>query len=128
MVFELKSPLLGFEQIKKMKLDKIDDLFFKLSNVEAPQPVFILVNPFALRDYEVDIPNNIKELLGITKHEQVMVYNIMITKQPIENSTINFAAPLIFNIENLQMAQIILDSNRYPQYGLTEKISNFTSQ
>jgi flagellar assembly factor FliW len=126
MVFELKSPLLGFENIDKMKLEEIDDLFYKLSNEDGGQPNFILVNPFALRDYSIDIPNNIKELLHISKHEQVLVYNIMITKQPIEDSTINFAAPIIFNKETKEMAQIILDSNRYPQYGLIEKISSFS--
>jgi flagellar assembly factor FliW len=125
MVFELKSPLLGFENIDKMKLEQIDDLFYKLTKESGEQPTFILVNPFSIREYEIDIPNNIKELLHITKHEQVMVYNIMITKQPIENSTINFAAPIIFNVETKEMAQIILDSNRYPQYGLIEKISDF---
>jgi flagellar assembly factor FliW len=126
MVFELKTALLGFENIKKMKLKEIDDLFVKLENDEnGGKPSFTLVNPFLLRDYDFEVPNSIKNLLELKDDSEIRVYNIMITKQPLENSDINFAAPFIFNMDKKLVAQVILDSNRYPQYKLLEKISVF---
>jgi flagellar assembly factor FliW len=126
MVFELKTALLGFENIKKMKLKEIDELFVKLENDEnGGSPSFTLVNPFLLRDYDFDVPNSIKDTLELQDDSEIRVYNIMITKQPLENSEINFAAPLVFNMTKKLVAQVILDSNRYPQYKLLEKISTF---
>ena len=48
MIFEVKSPILGFENVTKMKLEKIDELFMKLYNAEYEVPHFTLVNPFLL--------------------------------------------------------------------------------
>ena len=126
MVFELKTALLGFEDIKKMELKKIDDLFSKFESIDEEKNLsFTLVNPFLLREYDFEVPNSIKALLELDDTTELKVYNIMITKKPLENSDINFAAPFIFNIDKQIVAQVILDSNRYPQYKLLDKISNF---
>ncbi|MCE3047438.1 flagellar assembly protein FliW [Helicobacter kayseriensis] len=125
MVFEVKSPILGFEDVKKMRLEKIDDLFMKLSNDEDSSPIFTLINPFALRPYDFEIPSALELLLEIKSEEDVLVGNIMVLQTPIEQSTINFLAPVIFNVKNKTMAQVVLDSTKYPQYGLTESIDSY---
>lgn len=125
MVFEVKSPILGFEDVSKMRLEKIDDLFMKLSNDEDSSPIFTLINPFALRQYDFEIPSALELLLDIKSEEDVLVGNIMVLQNPIEQSTINFLAPVIFNIKNKTMAQVVLDSTKYPQYGLTESIDSY---
>lgn len=125
MVFEVKSPILGFEDVNKMRLEKIDDLFMKLSNDTDSSPIFTLINPFALRQYDFEIPSALELLLEIKSQEDVLVGNIMVLQNPIEHSTINFLAPVIFNIKNKTMAQVVLDSTKYPQYGLTESIDSY---
>lgn len=125
MVFEVKLPILGFEEVKKMKLEKIDDLFMKLSNVDSEVPHFTLVNPFLLREYEFDVPSNVKILLDLDNAKNLLIANIMVIQKPIENSTINFLAPLIFNFDNLTMAQVVLDSTQYPMYSLSESIGQY---
>lgn len=127
-VFEVKLPILGFEEVKKMKLEKIDDLFMKLSNVESEVPHFTLVNPFLLREYEFDVPSNIKILLDLDNAKNLLIANIMVIQKPIENSTINFLAPLIFNFDNFTMAQVVLDSTQYPLYKLNEPIGTYYNQ
>lgn len=125
MVFEVKSPILGFEDVNKMRLEKIDDLFMKLSNDADSSPIFTLINPFALRQYDFEIPSSLELLLDIKSQEDILVGNIMVLQNPIEHSTINFLAPVIFNIKNKTMAQVVLDSAKYPQYGLTESIDSY---
>ena len=44
-------------------------------------------------------------------------------QNPIEKSTVNFAAPLIFNTDAQLMAQHII--NDRPEYGVTEVIDSF---
>lgn len=125
MIFDVKSPILGFEKVAKMKLEKIDDIFIRLSNAEDEVPVFTLINPFVLREYEFDVPVALKVLLDLENSKNIFTANIMVIQTPIQNSTINFLAPVIFNFDNHTMGQVVLDSLKYPQYGLAESISNY---
>lgn len=125
MVFEVKSPILGFEKVKKMRLEKIDDVFVRLSNAEDNSPVFTLINPFVLREYEFDVPVAVKLLLDLENAKNVFIANIMVVQTPIQNSTVNFLAPVVFNFDNQTMAQVVLDSLKYPQYQLAEPISDY---
>ncbi|PHM18132.1 MAG: flagellar biosynthesis protein FliW [Sulfuricurvum sp. PD_MW2] len=122
MQFDLKLPLLGFEAVSKMELQKIDDIFMRLESV-GEGPSFTLVNPFALREYSFDIPASLQALMEITPESNLLIYNIMILQRPIEKSTINFVAPIVFNTDNQTMAQIIVDNRS--DFGISEPISNY---
>lgn len=122
MQFALKLPLLGFESVKHMELKKIDDIFMRLESVEEG-PSFTLVSPFALREYSFDIPSSLQALMEITPQSNLLIYNIMIVQTPIENSTVNFVAPLIFNTDNQVMAQIIIDDRN--DFSIAEPIKNY---
>jgi len=122
MQFDLKLPLLGFETVSKMELQKIDEIFFRLESIGAG-PSFTLISPFALREYSFDIPSSLQALMGITPESNLLIYNIMILQTPLEKSTINFVAPLIFNTDNQTMAQIIVDNRS--DFGIAEPIKNY---
>lgn len=125
MVFEVKSPILGFEKVKKMKLEKIDEVFVRLSNAEDNSPVFTLINPFVLREYEFEVPEAVKLLLDLESSKNVFIANIMVIQSPIQDSTVNFLAPVVFNFDNQTMAQVVLDSLKYPHYHLADPISTY---
>lgn len=123
MIFELKSPLLGFENITKMELKKIDDVFARLQVLDANEPSFTLINPFVLREYNFEIPSSVQELLEINDTTNFLVYTMLIVASPLENSHVNFVGPLIFNTDNNTMLQLILADNS--PYGVSEKLSDF---
>lgn len=136
MEFVVKSPILGFEHIQKMKLEKIakdDDTFMQLKSCENDGISFTLVNPYAMRsDYEFEIPSPIKALLELKgktnidpQNSKLVTLNIVCIKDPIEESTVNFLAPVLFNFENLTMAQVVLENSKYENFGLSEPISKF---
>lgn len=122
MQFALKLPLLGFESVKRMELKKIDDIFMRLESV-GEGPSFTLVNPFVLREYSFDIPSSLQALMEINPESNLLIYNIMIIQSPIENSTVNFVAPIIFNTDNQTMAQIIIDNRN--DFSIAEPIKNY---
>jgi flagellar assembly factor FliW len=126
MQFDLKMPLLGFENINSMTLQKVDDIFMRLEEPEKQDPSFTLVNPFALREYSFDMPTSLKTLLDISEKSNILIYNIMIVQQPMDASTINFAAPIIFNTDNQTMAQLIISD--VPEFGIAEPISKYINQ
>ncbi len=123
MKFTVKEPILGFEEIKEAKLERIDDIFMSLKAGENFS--FTLINPFVLREYNIEIPKKYKELLDIKDKSSILILNALILNSPIEDSEINFLAPFVFNLDNGLMAQIILDSEKYPDFKLMEKISKY---
>lgn len=126
MTFTIKAPILGFEQIKEVKLEQIDDFFTQLIS-QNDKTFFTLINPFLLRDYDFEVPEYFKNLLELDENSQTLVFNIMIVSKPIEGSVINFAAPFIFNVDKQLAAQVLLDLNKYSQYGVLEKITKYLS-
>lgn len=124
MTFDVKSPIPGFDQIKKVKLEKIDDFFMQLKSCND-ETVFMLINPFLLREYDFEVPEYFKTLLELEENSSTLVLNIMIVSTPIETSVVNFIAPLVFNTDKGSVAQVLLDTNKYKDYGIMENISNY---
>lgn len=123
MKFEISVPLLGFDTLKEVELQKIDDIFMKMQSVEDEHISFTLIDPFVLIDYDFEIPQNIQELLEIDKNSNILILNIVLIQTPIEDSIVNFVGPLIFNTDNNKAAQIILAENN--KYSMVEKISTY---
>ena len=121
MKFEAVFPILGFENIKEYELSKIDDLFFSLKNSEE-KIEFTLVNPFAILNYDFSVDKEFQKALEIDENSNILTLNLMVIAKPLENSTINFAAPLIFNFDSAKMGQFVIESG---DYGLAEKLINF---
>ncbi|OHE02958.1 MAG: flagellar biosynthesis protein FliW [Sulfurimonas sp. RIFCSPLOWO2_12_36_12] len=123
MKFDICVPILGFENVKQVTLEKIDDVFMKMQSVDDKYISFTLINPFVLREYDFEVPDNTQELLGIDKDSNIIVQNIVLIQTPIEDSVINFIGPMIFNTNNNKAAQVILSETT--KYGVAEKISTF---
>jgi len=124
MVFQVKSPILGFEHIKSYELKELDQFFVKLQSNDD-ETSFTAINPYALRNYEFDIPTYYQELMDINDQSELRIYNIMVVSTPIETSTVNFIAPIVCNMTNMTLSQIVLDVWAYPMYKQAEKISDF---
>ena len=63
--------------------------------------------------------------MDINDNSELRVYNIMVVSAPIETSTVNFIAPIVCNMTNMTLSQIVLDIYSYPNYKQAEKISDF---
>ena len=46
-------------------------------------------------------------------------------QKPLENSTVNFLAPIVVNIDNNTVAQVVLNQKRHPDLGFNETIKSF---
>jgi len=127
MIFTVKAPMPGFESIKEVGVEKIDEFFVKVIS-KSDTTTFTTINPFMLRNYDFEIPEYFRALLDINEKTNVLILNIMIIATPIETSTINFIAPLIFNTDNGTVAQVLLDSGKYPDFALMDSISNYLNK
>ena len=123
MKFDISVPLLGFENIKQVELQKIDDVFMKMQSSEDENVSFTPINPNVLREYDFEVPQNVLDLLNITKESNLLILNIVLIQTPIEDSIVNFVGPLIFNTDTNRAAQIIIADST--EYSVAEKISSF---
>lgn len=122
----VKCPILGFEETKNMEFSTIDEIFAKLKSLDGKDFSFVLINPYLIRpDYEFDIPTYYQELLELTLESNMKVFNIVALAKTIEESTVNFLAPVVMNFDNNTMLQVILDTASYPNFSQTDKISNY---
>lgn len=124
MVFSVTNPIPGFTQIKTVELEQVDDFFMKLKS-QQDDTTFMLINPFLLREYDFEVPEYFKNILQLEEGSNTLVFNIMIVAKPIETSVINFIAPLVFNVDKKLMAQVLLDTNKYKNFGILETIQNY---
>ncbi|MEO1928429.1 MAG: flagellar assembly protein FliW [Nautiliaceae bacterium] len=115
MKFIVKKPIPGFENVQEVDFSKIDIDLAVLKDGE--KTLFTLINPFILREYEFEIPADVKVLLDINENSKIEVYNNIVLKNPREESIVNFKAPFIFNFDNNTCAQVILGNEGYSKLG-----------
>ncbi|WP_201353892.1 flagellar assembly protein FliW [Hydrogenimonas urashimensis] len=126
MDFKVVLPILGFDTLEEVELEPIDEIFYTLRNKRGETPAFTLIQPGALRgDYVFELPESAEKKLALEKEEDAMVLNIMIVDTPLENSHVNFIAPLVFNKTKGTMGQVVLDSANYSDYGLAEPLKHY---
>lgn len=123
--YEVKSSLLGFENISQMEIHNIDNLFSTMQDSNNKNISFTIINPYVLREYSFDLPSDIKILLDINENSKVSVYNIVVIQEPLEKSVINFLAPIIVNNDNNKIAQAVLNKEKHPEFGMAETIQSF---
>ena len=92
-LFDVKSPILGFESVTKFEFTQIDDNFASIKSVDSEVPSFTLINPFVLREYNINISTAIKVLMELKSDTNLLVYNIVVIKTPLQESLVNFIAP-----------------------------------
>ncbi|MCM3756434.1 flagellar assembly protein FliW [Sporosarcina aquimarina] len=91
-----------------------NDSFQVMQSVQSPAVALIVANPYTVvSDYSFTIDDPTLELLGIGSQEDLMILSVMSMKDPFDASTINLQAPLIFNIQNHNAKQMILNDTSY---------------
>lgn len=125
MEYAVKSPILGFEDMSKVNLEVVDEMFVTIRDIDNENISMTLVNPYLLREYSIDIPLSTKILLDLNEKSKFSVYNAVIIQAPIDNSRVNFLAPFIFNEDNKTVVQLVLDPKNYPDFGMADTIRSF---
>ena len=125
MSYEVRGTILGFEETNHVDISEVDEFFSTMSDIDNKDISFTIANPYALREYSFDLPSDIKVLLDIDENSNVSVYNIVVIQKSLENSTVNFLAPIIVNNDTKKIAQAVLDPKRHPDFGMAESIKSF---
>ena len=125
MKFDLKMPILGFEDILEVEFTEMDDILAKITDINNEAISFTLINPYSLREYSFDLPQAAQIMLDLKEDSELLVYNIIAVQKPTDSSVVNFLAPIVFNKTNGTAAQVVLESEKYTNFGLAEQVGTF---
>lgn len=106
-MYEVKAPILGFEEYKQVNIDKSSDF---LSTINFDEDDFLsihMANAEFLKNITFDLSQEITELLEIKDSTSFKIYFTMLIQEPINQSILNLSAPIIINEELKLIAQFI---------------------
>lgn len=115
--FEMVNPIFGYEDEKKFVIieNKENANFKWFQSIKTPELAFVVTFAgFFGIDYTIEIQDDIQELLNIQEADDVLTLNtVVIPRDNPKASTINLAAPLVFNIHTRKGAQTILTNPNF---------------
>lgn len=116
-IIDFENGLFGFEDCKKFTpifLDENVDTMLTLQSLDLEELSFVVMNPFVLKpDYSPKISSIELQSIGKNENNEYAWYVICVTKNPIEDSTVNLKCPIIINPLNGKAKQVILDNDDY---------------
>jgi flagellar assembly factor FliW len=107
--------LYGFEDYNEyVLLDAEHQPFYWLQAVTDKDIAFVLINPFLFRpDYEVNIPNEEMEDIGITSPEKALIFAIVTIPPDGSAMTANLQGPIVINRDTMTGKQGIMTDVRW---------------
>lgn len=106
----------GFEDERQFALIPIEgnSMFQVLQSMSDSNIALIVANPYSLvENYSFDIDNSTIELLEIEHEEDIFILAVLSLKDPLETSTINLQAPIIFHAKKKLAKQMIINDNKF---------------
>ncbi len=121
--FQVKSPILGFDNANEVSFAEVDDGALAFLSMENGAEL-LLINPYKVREYSFEVPTAIQTLLEMKSNSNVKVFCVFVREKEAE-VRINFLAPIILNFDNNTLAQVVLNAKDYPNFGVAESIKNY---
>jgi flagellar assembly factor FliW len=107
------SPILGFEKYKTIEVKVFDRFFSKLILDEEQNVCMSIINEKFLSGVHLELEEEILTAMHIQKQTQYDIYFIMVHQEPIENSVVNLAAPIIINHDEKCLGQFVPQYNKF---------------
>ncbi len=117
-VVTLPLGMVGFPQLNRYVLfqHRTDSPFFWLQSLDRSDLAFVLVNPLLFEPtYQITLSGSDRKLLEIEDTKDIQVWVVVtIPHGTPESMTANLKAPVVLNLANRRMAQLILENSDYP--------------
>ena len=120
-VMQFTTPMMGFGHTEYALLPAARrGLWWFIATGDEPT-TFVLADPFvAIADYEVDLNDAEREELALHDERDALALVLLVMPAVAgERVTGNFRAPLVFNLADRKVKQVV---NRDERYGLSETV------
>lgn len=114
-IYTFESGIPGFLKEKQFCLLALEKTpFFVLQSIENKEIAFIVSNPFDFfPDYEVKLTDEVLSSLRIETEKDVLTFVILTIREPFNQTTANFQAPIILNSRQKTGKQFIMSGSQY---------------
>lgn len=114
-IIHFNGGLIGFDKFSRFALlDAPQKPYFYLQSVDVAELNFILLDPFLFRpDYEVDVPDELTDSLGMADAEDALILAIVTVPPGGGSITANLMGPLIICRSTRRGAQAVLNDPRW---------------
>ncbi len=102
--------------------------FVYLKSMDIEGLGFVCIDPFIVSpDFNLNLPAKTVSLLDIKDPNSVMVLTLVTVEKNPKETTANFLAPIIINIENNKAQQVIIDEKNAVRYRIWEALEKLES-
>ena len=114
-IIKFKEGLPGFEDLQQfILLESSKGTFYYLQSIQDGDICFTIINPYEVKeDYAPIISEEYFEKLGGGESKEFQIYSIVCLKDPIQESTINLAGPLLIHVDNRLGVQVVTEQKMY---------------
>ena len=106
-MYKIVLPILGFESLNSLSIEKIDDSFSFLVFDKKTKITVMNINALNKVSFNFKIDDDVLEKLKIKDKNDFNTYFVVVSQNPIENSIINLVSPIFINEKEKLLGQYI---------------------
>lgn len=112
-LYEVKVPILGFNDKNKMNIKQLDNNYYILEMDRKEDTNMYLLSSNSVASFDIDINDEDLRKLQITEKTKISIYYTILINNPVSDSLVNISAPIIINEDKKLMGQCIVNSSNY---------------
>lgn len=114
-IITFEEGLPGFEMLHRFILINSEEgIFNYLQSIDDADIRFVITDPYQFSEsYAPVINESYFEKLGGGDDEEFAVFSVVCLRDPIEESTINLAGPILIQLEYMKGIQVITEDKKY---------------
>lgn len=124
MIFEVVSPIDGFENEKEFKFEKMDEFFSIITAMESKKELR-LMSFGALKSLAFEFPEDFLNKMKIENLDDISIFYIFVLQTETTQNSLNTFAPIILNHKTHKIGQLHLDISKLGLDSLNGLFPNF---
>jgi len=113
-MYRIVLPFLGFENISKLEVEKVDEFCSFLKFDEETKLSIINIEALNRVSFDFVIDKDSLEKLKINSKNDFKTYFIVVSQEPIEYSIVNLVAPVFINEKEKLIGQYVTNEQVEP--------------
>ncbi|WP_123377700.1 flagellar assembly protein FliW [Aliarcobacter butzleri] len=123
-MYKVVLPILGFENVETLEIEKLDDLMSFLILGEKTKMSVVNIDGLSKVSFDFQIDEDVLEKLKIKSRDDFNIYFSAVSQNPVEYSIINLVSPIFINEKEKLIGQYVTSEKVEPYLASINKCSN----
>lgn len=122
-MYKVVLPILGFENVETLEIEKLDDLMSFLILGEKTKMSVVNIDGLSKVSFDFQIDEDVLEKLRIKSRDDFNIYFSVVSQNPVEYSIINLVSPIFINEKEKLIGQYVTSEKVEPYLASINKCS-----